>query len=77
MKASKRVFFSFEDYLQLVDYTGRCFRDDKKGAKPNHLPAILQRLSIDRETWLLNSTQFEAVYHTHFRQRFKRRTKAA
>ena len=26
------ILFSFEDYLELVDFTGRISRDDKRGA---------------------------------------------
>jgi len=34
------ILFSFEDYLQLVDYTGRCVREDKRGAISVALPPI-------------------------------------
>lgn len=32
------------DYLDLVDYTGRVVREDKKGVIPSHLKPILSRL---------------------------------
>jgi hypothetical protein len=42
------ILFSLEDYLQLVDTTGRMIRTDKRGAIPIDLPPILERLSINR-----------------------------
>ena len=44
--------FRLMDYLELVDWTGRVVRQDKRGALSGYLPAILSRLQIDRETWL-------------------------
>ena len=63
------VLFSLADYLELVDYTGRIIRPDKRGAISMTLPPILQRIEIDFSTWLKNSTQFEAVYHETFAKR--------
>jgi REP element-mobilizing transposase RayT len=63
------ILFSMKDYLDLVDFTGRCIREDKRGSIPNHLPPILQRLNIDTGTWLKNATQFEKDYHVKFGKR--------
>jgi hypothetical protein len=41
--------FAFEDYLELVDGTGRVIREDKRGFIPGETPAILERLNIDPE----------------------------
>ena len=65
------VLFSFDDYLELVDYTGRIIRSDKRGAIDNNIPPILQRLSIDPQTWLDNTTGFEKNYQKHFGRRKK------
>ena len=65
------VLFSFDDYLELVDYTGRIIRSNKRGAIPNDIPPILQRLSIDPQTWLDNTTGFEKNYQKHFGRRKK------
>jgi len=67
------VLFSLADYLELVDYTGRIIRPDKRGAISVALPPILQRIDIDFSTWLKNSTQFEAVYREKFAKRRSRR----
>jgi REP element-mobilizing transposase RayT len=44
--------FGFSDYLELVDWTGRAVREDKRGHVPSELPPILARLNIDPKHWL-------------------------
>lgn len=41
-----------EKYLELLDWTGRQVRSDKRGAIPDSLAPILDRLQIAREQWL-------------------------
>ena len=43
---------TLEDYLTLVDHTGRIVRSDKRGAIPAHLAPILERLNLDPTAWL-------------------------
>ena len=43
--------FRLEDYLTLVDWSGRVVRADKCGAIDADLPPILQRLNIDARAW--------------------------
>jgi hypothetical protein len=43
---------SLENYLKLLDWTGRQLRVDKRGAIPGHLAPILTRLRIERSNWL-------------------------
>jgi len=45
------VPFALADYLELVDWTGRCQRDDKRGYISTRTPPILQRLFIDPQQW--------------------------
>ena len=68
------ILFSLTDYLELIDFTGRCLRPDKRGAIPGHLPPILQRLNIDCDTWLTNATQFEQNYNRKFSRRHRNST---
>lgn len=44
--------FAFDDYLELVDATGRCIRQDKRGAIAQHTPNLLDRLGIDPERFI-------------------------
>ena len=54
--------FSFIDYLELVDWTGRQVREDKTGAISEHASPILQRLSISPEHWVYLCTHFESKF---------------
>ena len=64
--------FGFEDYLALVDWTGRIIRGDKRGHIDNSLPPILSRLQISPEQWRINSTQFEAIHRGRFNREVPR-----
>jgi len=44
--------FTLTDYLELLDWTGRAIREDKRGFIPNDVPPILQRLNADSQRWL-------------------------
>lgn len=48
----KGLPFRLDDYLNLVDWTGRSIRLDKTGAIPNNLSPIFERLNINPESWL-------------------------
>ncbi len=43
---------ALDDYLTLVDETGRIIRSGKRGAIPAHLAPILERLDLDLDAWL-------------------------
>ena len=46
-----RVALSVDEYLTLVDATGRWLRAGKRGAIPAELAPILARLDLDVERW--------------------------
>lgn len=48
----KGLPFRLGYYLELVDWTGRQFREDKRGAIAQNLPPILDRLGIEPKHWL-------------------------
>jgi hypothetical protein len=52
--------FKLTDYLELVDWTGRILRDDKRGAIPETTPKILQQMNIDPKHWCYLSKNFES-----------------
>ena len=54
--------FSYNDYLQLLDDTGRVIRDDKKGFISDYQSPILKRLKIDPDNWLYLSKHFSANF---------------
>ncbi|MDR9440630.1 MAG: transposase [Halomonas sp.] len=48
--------FGFEDYLELVETTGRCQRPDKRGRIEGRVPRLLDRLGIDPDAFITAST---------------------
>ena len=59
-RASDRGFLpmSLDDYLALLDWTGRQLRAGKRGAIPAGLRPILERLSINVDGWLESMHDF-------------------
>jgi len=51
--------FKLEDYMELVDWSGRIIRDDKRGYIQNSLPPILARLGLNVDAWRILTTEFE------------------
>ena len=43
---------SLDQYLQLLDWTGRQLRADKRGSIPTGLAPMLDRLQCSSESWL-------------------------
>lgn len=58
----KGLPFRLNDYLELVDWTGRILRDDKRGAIPDVVPPILDRLNLDAKHWLYLAKHFESPF---------------
>ena len=58
----KGLPFNLTDYLQLVDWSGRLLREDKKGHITDHLPDILQRLNIAPKHFIYLSQHFESPF---------------
>ena len=54
--------FRLQDYLELVDWTGRQIRSDKRGSIAQRTPPILERLNIDAEHWVYNTQHFESQF---------------
>lgn len=71
------ILFSLNDYLELVDYTGRMVKPGKRGSIPDHLPPILSRLELTTDEWLAEATEFEARYQDNRRAHLDRQRSAA
>jgi REP element-mobilizing transposase RayT len=54
--------FGWADYLELVDWTGRAIRKDKRGSIPANLPSIFSRLNMDADQWLKQHRMLESHY---------------
>ena len=61
-----RITFAYQDYLELLDWSGRVVRDDKRGFIDKALPPILARLHIAQDRWRINVTQFELIHARRF-----------
>ena len=60
---AKGLPFELKSYLELVELTGRCIREDKRGYIDSiHLP-LLESVNISLENWLKLTTQFTRVFH--------------
>ena len=65
-RASDKGFLpmTLEEYLALVDWTGRELRADKRGAIPAELLPILERLQIQPESWLDVIVNYDTKFRT-------------
>jgi REP element-mobilizing transposase RayT len=57
------INFSLIDYIELVDWTGRVIREDKRGAISGEAPSLLATLGLDNETWFKLANDFGKDYH--------------
>ncbi len=55
--------FQFSDYLELVDWTGRAIRADKRGFIPADVPPILIRLGVEAESWIDTVRHFRRHFY--------------
>jgi REP element-mobilizing transposase RayT len=58
----KGIPLKLEDYIELVDWTGRIIRQNKQGYIDHNLPPILERLEIDPKHWLYMTQNFESKF---------------
>jgi hypothetical protein len=63
-RASDKGFLalSLERYLQLVDWTGRQVRGDKRGAIPAELRPILERVGLNEEVFVFWVERFKTLF---------------
>jgi putative transposase len=53
------LMFDEKDYLELVDWTGRIIREDKRGAIAADMPGILTRLGMEQKEWFIRARYFQ------------------
>ena len=63
-RASNRGFLplTLDEYLQLLDWTGRQVRADKRGSIPGELVPILERLQVNADAWIDTIEQFGRTF---------------
>ncbi len=57
--------FHFSDYLELVDWTGRAMRADKRGHIPEHVPPILKRMGVETDRWIDTVRHFRRHFYDY------------
>jgi hypothetical protein len=60
----KAIPFEHNDYLTLIDWSGRAILDNKQGSIPANTPPILIRLGIDKNDWINHIRYFERRFPT-------------
>jgi len=60
----RSIPIELQDYLELVDWTGRAVIEGKKGAIPAHLPPILERLKLEPSRYLKFISRHERGFLT-------------
>lgn len=65
---------TFIDYIELVDWTGRIIREDKRGYISESTPSIAKRLNLENDNWLNQSTNFEKNYRRNCGRNVKHNT---
>ena len=60
---STGIPFKLDDYVELVDWSGRIIRDDKRGAINSNLPPIIERLGLEADHWKILTTEFEEQFN--------------
>ena len=65
-RVSEKGFLAItlEEYLELLDWTGREVRADKRGAIPAHLAPILERLGIQPAHWMDAVRDYDQQFRT-------------
>ncbi len=57
--------FHFSDYLELVDWTGRAIRADKRGHIPKDVPPILKRMGVETDSWIDTVRHFRRHFYDY------------
>ena len=56
--------FRLTDYLELVDATGRCLAQGKRGATQENAQPILDHINLSAAQWLELTENFESCFHS-------------
>jgi len=59
---AERIPIRWQDYLSLLDWSGRALHPGKRGRIPGPLPPILERLNLGDEAWLREMRHYGKWY---------------
>ncbi|CAM3038569.1 transposase [Vibrio rarus] len=57
------IAFSLQDYLTLVDETGRIIHNDKRGVISSNSKKLLDKMDIPHENWIKLTMEFGLLFH--------------
>ncbi|KAA3641459.1 MAG: hypothetical protein DWP95_06785, partial [Proteobacteria bacterium] len=60
-KGDNNLPYYLSSYIDLVDETGRCVREDKRGFIATNASKILDQLGLDTDTWIDELEGFKSV----------------
>ena len=60
---SRLLNLTIDEYLRLLDWTGRLVKDENQGAIPSDINPILTRLDVNQENWLDTVKTFGSVFY--------------
>lgn len=52
----------FEDYVELLVWTGRCVEEGKRGVLPESARPVLERMELDTENWVGTVERHGSIY---------------
>lgn len=58
----EHIAYNFDDYIQLVEWTGRQIKDGKKGFISSDVRSVLDALQMNQEAWVSNCIALEKYY---------------
>ena len=61
-KQQKGLPFKLMDYFALVEWTGRCIREDKRGVITAEIKPLFERFNVNSDDWLAIITDFNRHY---------------
>jgi hypothetical protein len=53
----------FADYLELLEWTGKCVVEGKRGVLPESARPVLERMELDVENWVGTVEKYGSIYH--------------
>ena len=62
-QSTQGIPFSLLNYIEIVDWSGRIIRENKRGAISSQRPRLLSTLGLDDEAWLSLASSFGKDYH--------------
>ncbi|MBL4761484.1 MAG: transposase, partial [Gammaproteobacteria bacterium] len=54
--------FHLQDYIELVEWSGRIIKENKRGSISQDKPPILNRIGVDPRSWAVLTSKFESLF---------------